>query len=144
MPDSLLLSLAFDTTNIKNFFDIVKLFKYILLMILKVGNIYRNIESNIPCFISYDGTCHTHINRHNYVVTWCFKSEEGINHLGRKLQPWEEITEGPDGYKEYNLLKWDKDLLFEINKGYLQLIGHKEPNKIILNWIPQHCFLTIK
>lgn len=105
-------------------------------MIPKVGNTYRNRESNIPCFIS-------DIKNNNYVLTWCFKSKQGINHLGRVIQPWEEIMEGPDGYKEYNLVTWNKDLLFEINKGYLQLIDYKEPNKIILNWIPQHCFLTI-
>ena len=105
-------------------------------MIPKVGNTYRNRESNIPCFIS-------DIKNNNYVLTWCFKSKQGVNHYGRPIQAWEEIIEGPDGYKEYNVIKEHKDLLYEVDHRYLEIIDYKEANKVILNWIPQHCFLTI-
>lgn len=135
--DSLLLSLAFDTTNIKKFFDIIKLFEYIFAMIFKVGDVYRNKESNIPCFIK-------NMKNDYYVVTWCFKSIRGVKDWGRPIQEWEdviEVIEGPDGYMEYSVMKSHKDLLSEIN--ILSLVEYKNNNKIIMNYIPQHSFLAV-
>ena len=106
-------------------------------MIFKVGDVYRNRETNISCFIS-------NMKGDDYVVTWCFKSKEGTNHWGRPIQAWEQIIEGPDGYKEYSVIKEHKDLLYEVSKHrYLELVEYKQANKVILNWIPQHNFLTI-
>lgn len=105
-------------------------------MIFKVGDVYRNQENNILYLIS-------NMKGDDYVMTWCFKSKQGVNHYGRPIQAWEEIIEGPDGYKEYNVIKEHKDLLYEVDHRYLEIIGYKEANKVILNWIPQHCFLTI-
>jgi hypothetical protein len=133
--DSLLLSLAFDTTNIKKFFDIIKLFEYIFAMIFKVGDVYRNKETNIPCFIK-------NMKNEYYVVTWCLKVNRGVNEWGRPLQEWEDVYEGPDGYMEYSVMKSHKDLLTEIN--YLSAVEFKDNNKIIMNYIPQHSFLAIQ
>jgi len=107
-------------------------------MIFKVGDVYRNKETNIPCFIIV-------IIFHVLVVTWCFKANRGVNgclmNMGRPLQEWEDFYEGPDGYMEYSVMKSHKDLLTEIN--YLNLVEYKNDNKIIMNYIPQHSFLAI-
>ena len=107
-------------------------------MIFKVGDVYRNKETNIPCFIK-------NMKNDYYVVTWCFKANRGVNgclmNMGRPLQEWEDVIEGPDGYMEYSVMKSHKDLLTEIN--YLSLVEYKNNNKIIMNYIPQHSFLAI-
>ena len=103
-------------------------------MIFKVGDVYRNKETNIPCFIK-------NMKNDYYVVTWCFKANRGVNGWGRPLQEWEDVIEGPDGYMEYSVMKSHKDLLSEIN--ILSLVEYKNNNKIIMNYIPQHSFLAI-
>ena len=103
-------------------------------MIFKVGDVYRNKETNIPCFIK-------NMKNDYYVMTWSFKSNRGVNEWGRPLQEWEDVIEGPDGYMEYSVMKSHKDLLTEIN--YLSLVEYKNDNKIIMNYIPQHSFLAI-
>ena len=102
-------------------------------MIFKVGDVYRNKETNIPCFIKG-------MKGEYYIVTWCFKSNRGVNGWGRPLQEWEGVIEGPDGYMEYSVMKSHKDLLTEIN--YLSAVEFKDTNKIIMNYIPQHSFLA--
>ena len=129
-----LLSLAFDTTNIKKFFDTVKLFRYIFAMIFKVGDVYRNKETNIPCFIKG-------MKGEYYVVTWSFKSVRGVNHWPWPIQEWEQVYEGPDGYMEYSCLKSHADLLQEISQGYLNS-EYKPQSEIIIRYIPQHSFLA--
>lgn len=103
-------------------------------MIFKVGDVYRNKVSNIPCFIK-------NMKNGYYVMTWCFKANRGVNEWYRPLQEWEDVYEGPDGYMEYNVMKSHKDLLHEIN--YLSVVEYKNDNKIIMNYIPQHSFLAI-
>lgn len=104
-------------------------------MIFKVGDVYRNKKSNISCFIKA-------MKGQDYVVTWCFKSIRSAKDWGRPIQTWEEILEGPDGYMEYSVIKEHKDLLQEINRGYLDTVEYKDDNKVIINWIPQHSFLA--
>ena len=111
-------------------------------MIFKVGDVYRNKETNIPCFIKG-------MKGEYYVMTWCFKANRGVNewykvpsfYEYRPLHEWEEVIEGPDGYMEYSVMKSHKDLLSEIN--YLSVVEFKDTNKIIMNYIPQHSFLAI-
>ena len=102
-------------------------------MIFKVGDVYRNKETNIPCFIKG-------MKNKYYIVTWCFRSIHSAKHWGRPLEEWEEVIEGPDGYTEYSVMKSHKDLLTEIN--YLSAVEFKDTNKIIMNYIPQHSFLS--
>lgn len=102
-------------------------------MIFKVGDVYRNKETNIPFFIKG-------MKGEYYVMTWCFKANRGVNEWDRPLQEWEGVIEGPDGYMEYNMMKSHKDLLSEIN--YLSVVEFKDTNKIIMNYIPQHSFLA--
>lgn len=103
-------------------------------MVFKVGDVYRNKESKIPCFIK-------NMKNEYYVVTWSFKANRGVNEWYRPLHEWEGVIEGPDGYMEYSVMKSHKDLLSEIN--YLSLVEYKNNNKIIMNYIPQHSFLAV-
>jgi hypothetical protein len=103
-------------------------------MIFKVGDVYRNKETNIPCFIK-------DMKGEYYIVTWSFKSNRGVEHWGRPLCEWEQVIEGPDGYIEYSCLKRHKDLLHETN--YLSADEFKDNNKITMNYIPQHSFLAV-
>ena len=103
-------------------------------MIFKVGDVYRNKESNIPCFIR-------DVKGMDYVITWCIKLNLSPSQWGRPVQPWEEVIEGPDGYIEYRVIKRHKELLTEIDN--LNIVEYKNNNKIIMNWIPQHSFLAL-
>ena len=103
-------------------------------MIFKVGDVYRNKESNIPCFIKS-------MKNGYYVVTWCLKVNRGVNEWGRPLHEWEGVIEGPDGYMEYSVMKSHKDLLHETK--IFNLVEYKNNNKIIMNYIPQHSFLAL-
>lgn len=102
-------------------------------MIFKVGDVYRNKESNIPCFIKG-------MKGMDYVVTWSFKSARSVNHWQRPIQEWEQAIEGPDGYIEYSVIKRHADLLSETQ--YLDVVEFKDNNKIIMNYVPQHSFLA--
>ncbi len=107
-------------------------------MLIKKGGIYRNRVSNIPCFIRQ-------VKNGSYQVTWCFKSERGVEQLlNRPLQAWEEVIEGPDGYMEYRCTKEHSNFLNEIVMCYLKTEAYGNEDIFIMNWIPQHTFIAMK
>ena len=104
-------------------------------MLIIKGDIYRNRESNIPCFVR-------EVKNDSCQVTWCFKSERGVEHWGRPLQDWEEVIEGPDGYTEYRVMKTRSEMIKEISGPHLNLITYGNEDIFIMNWIPQHVFIA--
>jgi hypothetical protein len=106
-------------------------------MLIKKGDIYRNRETNIACFIR-------EVKNDSCQVVWCFKSERGVEHWGRPIQSWEEVVEGPDGYIEYRVMKTHSEMVKEISGPYLNLITYGNEDIFIMNWIPQHTFIAAK
>ena len=105
-------------------------------MLIKKGDIYRNLETNISCFIQS-------VKGDDCVVVWCFKSDRGVKLWGRDLQSWEQVIEGPDGYMEYRVTKKRADVLNEIAGSYLKTEAYGYEDKFIINWIPQHFFIAV-
>lgn len=105
-------------------------------MLIKKGDIYRNRETNIACFIRQ-------VKNDSCQVVWSFKSERGVGHWGRPLHTdWEEVIEGPDGYMEYRCTKRRSDVINEISGPYLNLVTYGNEDNFIINWIPQHTFIA--
>jgi len=96
------------------------------------NNVYRNDETSITLFVK-------EAKEDSLIITWCFKCLTKLKDWPRKLNSWEEVIEGPDGYIEYNVHKKKVDFIKELNAGYL-LNEHRAKDDIILHWIPQHCF----
>lgn len=105
-------------------------------MLIKKGDIYRNRESNISCFVR-------EVKNDSCQVVWCFKSDRDIEHWGRPLIEWEEVIEGIDGYMEYRCIKKHSEVLNEMSMGYLNTESYGYEDTFILNWIPQHVFIAI-
>ena len=105
-------------------------------MLIKKGDIYRNRETNIACFIRQ-------VKHDSCQVVWSFKYERGVGHWGRPLHTdWEEVIEGPDGYIEYRCTKRRSDVINEMSMGYLNTESYGYEDTFILNWIPQHSFIA--
>ena len=113
-------------------------------MLIKKGDVYRNQETNISVFIRQVKNAGSFIVTDSCQVVWSFKSEQGIKDLGRPIQDWEEIIEGPDGYTEYRVMKTRSEMIKEISGPYLNLITYGKEDNFIINWIPQHSFIAIK
>jgi hypothetical protein len=87
-------------------------------MIFKKGDVYRNKESNTPCYIKenhYDD---------RYLLYWTYRHEE-------------------TGYREYEGWYTHEELLTEMSKGYMDVVSYGDKDSLILQWIPQHNIVTI-
>lgn len=88
-------------------------------MIFKRGDVYRNKEDNVPCFIKKNS------NDMHYLFCWTYLDKETMS------------------YVEYEAWYTHKELLNEMSKGYLDVITYGDKERLVLTWIPQHSFLSL-
>jgi hypothetical protein len=88
-------------------------------MIFKRGDVYRNKESNVPCYIKENN------GEYEYLLCWSYLTED-------------------EGYVNYECWYTHGELWSELCKDYLEVVtSNEDKERLIYSWIPQHNFLSL-